>query len=216
MVILDAVNILVFSFKVSTAATLLAFIISLPVVYYLVSKKHKYSKVVFAIFSSYLAIPAVFVGLLVYMLICSRGPFGRLGILYTPYAIILAQTILAVPIFVVLNSSNFGNTLARIREQLLVLGANNLQIFVQTIKESKNQMFCCLIVAFSRLISEAGLSIIVGGDIKNYTRTLSTAITFETMRGNLELSIILGMMLFVTTLGLNVIFQLLGGYEFQR
>jgi tungstate transport system permease protein len=150
------------------------------------------------------SIPTVAVGLFVFVFISKAGPLGLLGLLFTPAAIIIGQVILIAPIITGLTISALSGVDKSVNETAFALGANRVQAALLVIREAKFAILTALIMGFGRAVSEVGLSLMVGGNIKGFTRTITTAISLETSKGDLELSIALGIILLFLALVINI------------
>jgi tungstate transport system permease protein len=150
------------------------------------------------------SLPTVAVGLLVFVFISRAGPLGELGLLFTPAAIVVGQVILISPIMLGLIISALSGVDRAVTETATSLGATRVQAAIVNIREAKYAIVTALIMGFGRAISEVGLSLMVGGNIKGYTRTITTAISLETSKGELELAIALGMILIFIALVINI------------
>lgn len=207
----DVLNIVLLSFRVSLTAVFLSALISLPLSLLLTLKDFPGRRVVISVVNSLLMVPAVAIGLIVYLLLSRRGPMGAVGLLYTPWAMIVAQALLAIPIITSLSLAAFQSVKRGVRETALTLGANLHQLVVTMFKESRYGLMAALIMAFARLIGETGMTMVVGGNIKGSTRVMTTAIALETMKGRFELAIVLGVILLAVCGLISVPLQLLQG-----
>jgi len=187
----------------------MAAVFSLPVAFTIATNKFKGKQVLVILLNTLLAMPTVVIGLIVYSLLCRRGVFGNLTFLYTPYAMIIGQFILATPIITALTISALEGADKRILKTARALGANRLQSFMALASEVRTPIFAAIIAGFGRVFSEIGISMMLGGSIKNYTRNLTTAIAFETSRGNFSLALALGIILLMFAFAINITFQLL-------
>ena len=151
------------------------------------------------------SVPTVAIGLFVFVFISRAGPFGELGLLFTPAAIIIGQVLLITPVILGLIISGLNGVDKAIFETAISLGASRFQTAVLTIKEARFAMLTAVIMGFGRAISEVGLSLMVGGNIKGFTRTITTAISLETSKGDIELSIALGIILISLALIINIV-----------
>lgn len=155
------------------------------------------------------SLPTVIVGLLIFLLISRVGPFGFLRLLFTPTAMVIAQTVLILPIMTGLTISALSGVDPVIRDTLRSLGATRLQFLVNILKEARFAILAAVAVGFGRAISEVGAAILVGGNIAassfaSSTRVLTTAISLETSMGNISQSIALGIVLLIIALGVNL------------
>lgn len=202
-------QIILLSFTVSLTATLISAISGVWLGVVISLHNFRFKQLVIAIVNTWMSIPAILIGLLIYILFNREGIFGFLELLFTPIAIVIGQTVLATPIVCALTISGLKSTGKEIKETALSLGATNFQAVLTLLKESKFAIFQSVITAFARIIGETGCAIIVGGNIKGYTQVMSTAIAIETLKGNFEFAIQLGIILFVIALVLNFILQLI-------
>ncbi len=150
------------------------------------------------------SVPTVAVGLFVYVFVSRAGPLGGLGIVFTPAAIVIGQVLLVLPIMMGLTISALRGVDVTLTDTAVSLGANRFQTASLVIKEARFAMLGAVIMGFGRAISEVGLSLMVGGNITNFTRTLTTAISLETSKGELELALALGIILIVIALIVNI------------
>ncbi len=199
------VPIVVRSFVVSGSAALLAGAIAVPLAVFLLLHDFRGKKTLVVISHSLLSVPAVFIGLCCYLLFARSSPMGPLRLLYTPYAMILAQVLLAAPISLTLVYSGLQPVVKPLRDTLLTLGAGRPQMILTLLFEGRKQVLTAMIMAFSRVIGETGMTMMVGGNIKGATRVMTTTIALETMKGNFELAIALGAILLAVAVLLNVI-----------
>jgi tungstate transport system permease protein len=152
-----------------------------------------------------MGLPPVVVGLFVTILIWRNGPLGYLELLYTPAAIIIAQTIIATPIVMGISIASIQNLPANLRLQILALGASRSQMAWLLVKEARLPLLAAVMAGFGGVISEVGASIMVGGNIKGYTRVLTTATVMETSRGNFDAAIALSIILLSLCFGINYV-----------
>ncbi len=151
------------------------------------------------------SIPTVAIGLFVFALLSRAGPLGDMGVLFTPAAMVIGQTLLVMPIILGLTISALRGVDRAIYETAVSLGADQLQATGIIIREARYAILTAVIMGFGRAISEVGISLMVGGNIKGFTRTITTAISLETSKGDIELSLALGMILIFLALVVNVI-----------
>jgi tungstate transport system permease protein len=152
-----------------------------------------------------LALPTVFIGLLVYALISRRGPMGELELLFTLPGIAIGQTLLALPIVMALSASTVDNLDAHVKTTLLSLGANRRQLLLSTLWEARHGLLAAALTAYGRVMTEVGISMMVGGNIKWHTRTITTAIALETSKGQFAMGIALGLILLVVAFMVTVL-----------
>jgi tungstate transport system permease protein len=150
-----------------------------------------------------LAFPTVLIGLIVYGLICRRGALGDFGLLFTLPGMAIGQTILALPIIISLTAQAVETLDARCRQTLLTLGANDRQVAVATIRELRFSIMTVSVTAFGRVVTEVGIAMMLGGNIKWETRTITTAIALETNKGEFAQGMALGIVLLAVAFALN-------------
>ena len=161
------------------------------------------------ILNTFMGLPPVVVGLVVYLLLSRSGPLGFLGLLFSPTAMIIAQTILATPILAALTVSALLSVKPLVRDTALALGASPPQIAWTVVREARYGLLAAVIAGFGRVSAEVGAVMMVGGNIAGYTRVMTTTIVLETAKGEFALAIGLGLVLillaFLVNLGLNLI-----------
>lgn len=150
------------------------------------------------------SLPTVLVGLLAFVLFSRAGPLGELNIMFTPTVMVIGQVILISPLILGLVISALSGVDKAVAETAISLGASRLQTALITLKEARYAVLTALIMGFGRAISEVGLALMIGGNIRGFTRTLTTAISLETSKGDIELSIALGIILLLLALGINI------------
>jgi tungstate transport system permease protein len=196
-------GIIFLSLEVSGLALLIATMLGLPAGAVLGLRKFPGRGLVVSAMNTFMGLPPVVVGLFIYLLMSRRGMLGFLGLLYTPSAMIIAQTILALPIVTALCQSAIVNVDPVIRQAALTLGATPGQVTVAIIKEARYGIFSAIIAAFGRVMAEVGAILIVGGNIAGYTRVMTTTIALETDKGNFELALALGVILLAISFVVN-------------
>lgn len=196
---------------VSVASVALAGILALPAAFFIAMNEFRGKKVLTILLSTLMAFPTVVVGLLVYSFLCRRGLLGRLELLYTPYAMIIGQCILASPIICSLTVTSLTGADERIGKTAVTLGATGLQSIMMLASELRMTILAAMIAGFGRVFSEVGVSMMLGGNIKNYTRNITTAIAFETTKGEFSLGLALGMVLLAVAFIINLFFKSIVG-----
>jgi len=151
-----------------------------------------------------LALPTVFIGLMVYAFVSSKGPLGDYGLLFTLSGIAVGQTILALPIVIALTATAVEGLDRSLRTTLLSLGASGRQIFLTSIWEARLGLLIAAVTAYGRVLTEVGISMMVGGNIKWHTRTITTAIALETNKGQFSTGIALGLVLLAIAFSINL------------
>ena len=192
------------SLWVSGAGLLLATVLALPLAALLALKRFPGRDAVVNILQTFMGLPPVVLGLLLYLLLSRAGPLGVLGLLYTPAAMILAQTLLALPIVAALAHSAIVGVDPVVRQAAVTLGATARQQAVTIIKEARYGIISGIMAGFGRANAELGAVLIVGGNIAGYTRVMTTSIALETDKGNFELGIVLGLILLALSLLVNL------------
>ena len=185
------------SLQVSGSATFLALGIGIPGGATLALTRFPGRTLLVSAVNTGMGLPPVVVGLFVTMLLWRSGPFGNLEILYTPAAIVLAQAVIASPIVMGITLAAVQNVPEKFRLQLYALGASRLQMIRVVLREARLPMLAAVMAGFGGIISEIGASMMVGGNIKGQTRTLTTAMVLETGKGNFEVAIALALLLLV-------------------
>jgi len=206
----DLRGIVLLSLSVSLTASLIAFTIGAPLGTALAIYRFpgKSALIVFA--NALLGLPPVVVGLAVYLLLSRSGPLGSLGILFTPTAMIIAQAILGVPIVVALAHRMMVDLWAIYGDALLVDGASRLRAMGPLMRTGREGLLTGFLAAFGRAIAEVGAIIIVGGNVRGYTRTMTTAIALETSKGDLSFALALGIILVIVSMTVSALSFLLG------
>ncbi len=151
-----------------------------------------------------MALPTVFIGLLVYAFLTNRGPLGNFGLLFTLPGIAIGQTILALPIVVGLTATAVEGMDQKLRVTIISMGANRRQLFLTSLWECRHAILAGAIAAYGRVMTEVGISMMVGGNIKWHTRTITTAIALETNKGQFGLGVALGLVLLAIALCVNI------------
>ncbi len=151
------------------------------------------------------SVPTVAIGLFVFVFLSSAGPLGELRLLFTPTAIIIGQVLLISPVITGLTITALSGVDKAVPETAVSLGANRLQMVMLVIREARFAILGALILGFGRAISEVGVSLMVGGNIRGFTRTITTAISLETSKGEVELSIALGIILLLLAIVVNIV-----------
>ena len=196
-------SILYLSLVVSSTATLIALLIGIPLGAGLALGRFPGRHLVVSTVNTGMGLPPVVVGLFVSILLWRSGPFGNLEILYTPVAIVIAQAVIAAPIVTGITLAAVQNVPAPFRLQLLALGASRAQMVWIVLREARLPMLTAIMAGFGGVISEIGASLMVGGNIKGQTRTLTTAMVLETGKGNFEVAIALALLLLLLIFAVN-------------
>jgi tungstate transport system permease protein len=193
------------SLKVSGTATFLSMFIGVSVGTAVALNQFPGKRLVVSLINTGMGLPPVVVGLFVTIFLWRNGPLGFLEILYTPTAIVIAQTVIATPIVMGISLAAIQNLPANLRLQILALGATRLQMVWILVKEARLPLLAGVMAGFGGVISEVGASIMVGGNIKGYSRVLTTATVMETGKGNFDIAMALGILLLLLSFAVNAI-----------
>ncbi|RLE98580.1 MAG: ABC transporter substrate-binding protein [Thermoprotei archaeon] len=207
----NVVPIVLRSVLVSGLATLMASLWSIPIAVLLAVSKSRLAQIVLDLFNSLVSLPTVVLGLCLYMILSRSGPLGFLSLLYTPLAISIGQAVLITPLIV----SVLANSLSKIRDGVLetafALGATRSQAYLTLLYEGLPLVTRSILVGFNRAIGELGVALMLGGNIKGYTRVMTTAIALEVVKGNFEEAISLGLFFIVIIAVLTTAIRIIGG-----
>jgi tungstate transport system permease protein len=151
-----------------------------------------------------LSLPTVFIGLVVYAFLSQRGPLGGWGLLFTLPGIAIGQTILALPVVMALSASAVENMDRQLRVTLISLGVNRRQLLLSSLWEVRHGILAAALTAYGRVMTEVGISMMVGGNIKWHTRTMTTAIALETNKGLFAMGVALGLVLLAIAFAVNL------------
>lgn len=201
---MEIFQITVLSLQVSTIATLISLLIGLPLGSWLALGNFRGRSFILSIINTGMALPPVVVGLVVAMFLWRSGPLGDLRLIYTPWAIVIAQTVIAAPVVTGLTAAALESLDARLQQQLLGLGASRLQMVWHLWREARLPLLAALMAGFGSVISEVGASMMVGGNIRGQTRVLTTAIVLETSKGEFDNALALSALLLILTYLINL------------
>ena len=204
------------SLKVSGTATFISLFIGVSIGTAVALNDFFGKRMVISLINTGMGLPPVVVGLFVMIMIWRSGPLGFLEILYTPYAMIIAQAIIATPIVMGISLAAIQNLPPNLRLQILSLGANRLQMVWVLVKEARLPLLAAVMAGFGGVISEVGASIMVGGNIKGYSRVLTTATVMESGKGNFDIAIALGIILLILAFLVNLILTQIQQRQHQR
>jgi tungstate transport system permease protein len=199
----ELLNIIFLSIKVSGIALLIATAAGVPAGAVVGLKKFPGRGFLISILNTFMGLPPVVVGLFVYLILSRSGPLGFMGLLYTPSAMVIAQTILAFPIVASLSHSAIVSVDPVIKRASMTLGAGPYQVAATIVREARYGIMSAIIAGFGRVMAEVGAILIVGGNIAGYTRVMTTTIALETDKGNFELALALGIVLLIISLLVN-------------
>ena len=199
------------SLKVSGTSTLIASVVGVPAGFFIAFQTFPGKRLLITVLNTLLALPTVVVGLFVYSFLTRRGVFGTFDLLYTQKAIIIGQVILIVPIVTTFTISAISRIDDSYRKTALTLGANIVQTAWVIVREARFGIVAAIILAFGRVIAEVGISMMLGGNAKGFTRTMTTAMALEYDKGEFVLSIALGLVLLIISFGVNVCLNYIQG-----
>jgi tungstate transport system permease protein len=200
------------SLRVALVATLIACALGIPLGFVVGTTRFRGRRVALTAFNTLLAFPTVVIGLLIWGLLARQGPFGGLDLLYTWVAIVAAEVVLAAPIAAALTAAAVQAVDPRVRRTALTLGAGTWRAQWAVAREARFALMSAVIVAFGRVLAEVGAAMIVGGNIRYHTRTLTTAVALATSQGDFALAMALGLVLLALALTVNVVLQLFQGH----
>ena len=201
----EVISITLLSLRVSGTATVISLLIGISIGTAVALSEFPGRKIIIGLINTGMGLPPVVVGLFVTIFLWRNGPLGFLGILYTPAAMIVAQTVIASPIVMGITLASIQQLPKKLRLQILSLGATRFQMVWILIKEARLLLLAAVMAGFGGVISEIGASIMVGGNIKGYSRVLTTATVMETSRGNFDVAIALGIILLLLAYFINLI-----------
>jgi len=193
------------SLRISVTSALLASLICLPIGGLIHFNRFPGKRALLNVIQTFFSIPTVCIGLFVFVLFSRAGPLGGLNLLFTPTAMVIGQMILITPVLLGLTISAFSGVDKAILDTSRSLGASNFQSMIVVLKEARYAVMAAVIMGFGRAISEVGCALMVGGNIKGFTRVITTAISLETSKGELEISIALGIILIFLALIINIV-----------
>jgi tungstate transport system permease protein len=193
------------SLRVSLTASVCAFVIGAPLGTALAVYKFRGKGALIIIANALLGLPPVVAGLAIYLILSRSGPLGSLGILFTPAAMVIAQATLAAPIVVALAHRMMVEVWAAYGDALLVDGASRMRAMIPIMLIGRDGLLTAFLAAFGRAIAEVGAIIIVGGNIRGYTRTMTTAIALETSKGELSFALALGIVLITLSMSVSTL-----------
>ncbi len=201
----DLLTIVLLSLQVSITAIIIATLIGVPLGALLGMKSEKKIRVLNKLIFTFMGMPPVVAGLIIFLILSRQGPLGVLGLLYTPTAMVIAQVFLASPIVIGLTMVGIRAKGGEVEETARSLGAGPALTAWTVVKESRYAILGAIVSGFSRLAAEVGAVMIVGGNIEGHTRVMTTAIVLETRKGNFELAIGLGLILLMISFVVNSI-----------
>lgn len=205
----EVMQIAALSLFISLAATILASVISIPLGGFIHFYEFRGKRILIVIIQTLYSVPTVVVGLVLYLMLSRSGPLGVFGLLFTPEGMILGQAVLIIPIITGLVIATLGGVDRNISDTLISLGATGPQTIIQIVREARLMILSAVILGFGRAISEVGVAMMIGGNIRGSTRVLTTAIALQTGIGDFPFSIALGLILLLISLVIVLIMNLI-------
>lgn len=211
----DVVSIAALSLRVSLSAVALGCIVGLPLGALIAISSFPGRQAVISVLNAFMGLPAVVVGLVVYLLLSRSGPLGPFGLLFTPTAMIIAQTVLVTPLIAAITRQIVEDADRELGEQLRSMRLSAAQRARTLLYDTRFSLVVAILAAFGRAISEVGAVQVVGGNIAGFTRTMTTAISLETQKGDLPLALALGLLLIGIVVAVNAFASTLRGYAMR-
>jgi len=209
----DLMEIIFLSLKVTLSAVIIASAIGLPMGAWLAVNRFRHRRTAIAILNALMGLPPVVVGLFVYMLLSRAGPFGAMGLLFTPSAMIIAQVLIITPLIASISHQTIRDLWAEYHDLLISLNATRGQRIASLLWDGRRALLTAMLAGFGRAVGEVGAIMIVGGNIEHATRVLTTAIALETGRGDFAFAMGLGMVLIGLAVVVNLAIHTLSGTE---
>jgi tungstate transport system permease protein len=209
----DLIEISLRSLQVSLTALLIASIVAIPLGTFLALQRFRFRRAVISTLNALMGLPPVVVGLIVYILLSRSGPFGVMGLLFTPTAMIIAQVIIITPLIASITHQAMRDLWAEYHDLLISLNTTKRQRIFTLIRDGRRSLLTAALAGFGRAIGEVGAIMIVGGNIDHATRVLTTAIALETGKGDFALALGLGFVLIALALAVNIAIHWLSGTE---
>ena len=191
------------SLRISVTSVILASLLCIPLGSLIHFRRFPGKRILVNLIQTFFSIPTVCIGLFVFVLFSRAGPLGGTNLLFTPTVMVIGQMILITPILLGLTISALSGVDKAIMDTALSLGASNFQTMIVVLREARYAVVAAVTMGFGRAISEVGIALMVGGNIRGFTRVITTAISLETSKGELELSIALGIILIFLALIIN-------------
>jgi len=189
---------------ISVSSCSIASVMSIPLGSLIHFNQFHGKRALISVIQTLYSVPTVVIGLMVFLVFSRAGPLGELKLLFTPAVMIIGQVVLITPLMLGLIISALSGMDKAVAETAISLGATRFQMVMLLLKEAKFAVLAAIIMGFGRAFSEVGLALMVGGNIRGFTRTLTTTISLETSKGDLELSIALGIILLLIALAINI------------
>eukprot|EP01008_Symbiontida_sp_HLA12_P002711 NODE_644_length_815_cov_1.481214_g636_i0.p1 GENE.NODE_644_length_815_cov_1.481214_g636_i0~~NODE_644_length_815_cov_1.481214_g636_i0.p1 ORF type:complete len:232 (-),score=98.85 NODE_644_length_815_cov_1.481214_g636_i0:38-733(-) len=207
----ELADIVLVSVTVSGASTLIASLAGIPAGFFIAFESFKGKRIIITILNTLLALPTVVIGLVVYAMISRRGPMGSLGLLYTKKAMVMGQVILIFPLVTTFVMAAVSRIDKRYRKTAMTLGAGRARTALAVLREARFGIVAAVVAAYGRVISEVGVSMMLGGNARGFTRTMTTAMALEYNKGSFSLAVALGIVLLSISFGINLLFHFFQG-----
>lgn len=207
----EIISIVAISIKVSGTSTVIASLMGIPLGFFIAFESFAGKRMVITCLNTLLALPTVVIGLFVYAFISRRGILGPLDLLYTQKAMVIGQTILILPIVATFTIAAISRIDERYRKTAITLGANRRQAAFVILREARFGIVAAVIAAFGRVIAEVGISMMLGGNARGFTRTMTTAMALEYDKGQFALAVALGIILLGLSFTINLMFHFFQG-----
>jgi len=204
----DLYSIIFLSLKVTGVAVLIASALGIPAGTFLALRKFPGRGALITLFNTFMGLPPVVAGLVVYLFLSRSGPLGSLELLFTPSAMVIAQALVVFPIVVALSWSAVSGVNPDVRQTAILLGAPPFKVEMRVALEAKLGIYSAVIAGFGRAMAEVGAVLMVGGNIAGYTRVMTTAILLETQKGTFDMAIALGIVLLTLAFIVNALLRL--------
>lgn len=203
----EVYSIVFLSLRISAIAILAASIIGVPLGFIVGTRDFRGRELIGTVLNTFMALPTVVVGLFVFFMLSRQGPLGSMNLLFTVKAVIIGQFILATPIVAALTMSAVKEVEARVGPTARTLGAGRLRSAWTVLEEARFALIAAVVAGFGRAIAEVGSAIMLGGNIRGYTRTVTTAIALETSKGEFGRAMALGIILLIVAFTVNIFFR---------
>lgn len=202
-------EILFLSLQVSLLAVCIGMLLGIPMGAYLGLNNFPGKRIVLNLVYTFMGLPPVVAGIVVYLFLSHSGPLGNLELLFTPTAMVIAQVLLVTPIITGLSMVAIAGKEKEITQTAHTLGASRIQVTLTVVKEARNAIIAAMITGFGRAIAEVGAVMLVGGNILHSTRVMTTSIVMETRQGNFDTAVALGIILLIIAFLINALLQIL-------
>jgi len=207
MIVRELLQAMGVSLRTSGLAALVASLLAVPAALFLAGREFRGKRLVLLVNQTWMAAPTVVIGLLFYFLLSRSGPLGRLGLLYTQTAMTVGQVFLILPLITGFSYTALRQVDRRARLTALTLGASRSQAGWVVLSEARFALLVAVLAGFARAVSEVGIAMMLGGNIRGATRNITTAIALETAKGEFTNGVVLGAILLAVTLGINILVQ---------